>query len=52
MPRKEVRKDYILRFNSLPKAKILMRRPFDTGLEGDLESTMMSLETNQQLKPG
>ena len=33
---KEVRKDYIAPFQpAFPKAKILMRRPFDTGLEGD-----------------
>ena len=36
LPRKEVRKDYIAPFQpAFPKAKILMRRPFDTGLEGD-----------------
>lgn len=36
LPRKEVRKDYIAPFQPVfPKAKILMRRPFDTGLEGD-----------------
>lgn len=33
---KEVRNDYIAPFQpAFPKAKILMRRPFDTGLEGD-----------------
>ena len=32
LPRKEVRKDYIAPFQpAFPKAKILMRRPFDTG---------------------
>ena len=36
LPRKEVRNDYIAPFQpAFPKAKILMRRPFDTGLEGD-----------------